>query len=203
MDHDYRVVKCDDGKYRWIYDLDLKKNPAVLKTVFAVLGISFLVLFVFLSLLSIRDHQFMEMMRDMLPVILIVMAVVGVIAVISYAGIGIYYKWTFSFMYEMDDEGIRFRRIGSDAEKTEAIGNLSMLTGFVTGNLGLIGGGMNLAHNADAYSQFSKVRRVRAVPDYDLIKVDSLFLFNQVYVGPDDYDFVLEFIEARTGKPGR
>ena len=31
---------CPDGKYRWIYEFSMLKNPAVLRTVFKVLGIS-------------------------------------------------------------------------------------------------------------------------------------------------------------------
>lgn len=38
------------------------------------------------------------------------------------------------------------------------------------------------------------------VPERDLIKVHSPFLFNEVYVGKDDYDFVLEYIRNYTGK---
>ena len=34
-------VLCPDGKYRWVYDVPMLKNPSILLEVFWVLGISF------------------------------------------------------------------------------------------------------------------------------------------------------------------
>ena len=38
---EYRVKKFEDGKYRWLYDLDLRKNLSVLYTTIKVVLISF------------------------------------------------------------------------------------------------------------------------------------------------------------------
>ena len=202
MEYDFRVVKCDDGVYRWLYDLDFRKNPSVLYTVIFAVTLCYLLPLVILAVIFAIDGMFLQAMQDILPIYLLCGLALVVITACCYVGIGIYYKWTFSFMYEMDEEGIMFRRIGSDAEKTEAIGNLGMLTGMMTGNIGLIGSGMNMSLNQGSYSRFSKVYTVKACPERDLIKVNSFFLFNQVYVNPDDYGFVLEYIETRTGKTG-
>ena len=74
------------------------------------------------------------------------------------------------------------------------------MVGMMTGNYGLVGGGINLATGGAAYSKFSKVRSIKAIPEQDLIEVNSLFLHNSVYVYQEDYDFVKEFIEEYTGK---
>ena len=38
---DSRVTLCPDGKYRWVYEVPMLKNPSILYDVYKVLGISF------------------------------------------------------------------------------------------------------------------------------------------------------------------
>lgn len=41
---------------------------------------------------------------------------------------------------------------------------------------------------------------VKAFPERDLIKVNSPFLFNQIYVNKEDFDFVLDYINSHVKK---
>ena len=38
---DSRVTLCPDGKYHWVYEVPMLKNPSILIDVYKVLGISF------------------------------------------------------------------------------------------------------------------------------------------------------------------
>lgn len=198
---DYRVRKYDDGIYRWIYELDLKRNLSVLYTTLKVICFSILIPLVILLLIFLFEGNFLNALREILLIYILIGTVVLLIGFISYCAVGIYYKWVFTFYYEMDDEGITFKRIGSDKEKTETIGKLSAMIGAATGNLGLMGSGLSVI-DQNAHSKFSKVYSIKAIPERDLIKVNSLFLFNEVYVNKEDYDLVLEFIESHTNKVG-
>ncbi len=53
-----RPVLCPDGKYRWVYDMPMLKNPSVLFEVFWVLGISFGIVWLFVLLLGGCESHF-------------------------------------------------------------------------------------------------------------------------------------------------
>ena len=195
-----RVTKGDDGKYRWIYVLDLKNNPSVLYTVLKVVGISLVAPLLILMIIFASEGNLSSAMKELLPIYLIVGLVVAIISFISYYFVSKYYGGKMTFLYEMDEEGVTLNRSEEDSEKTKNIGTAAFLTGLATKNAGLMGSGAYNANYTSAHSKFSKVLSVKAVPERDLIKVHSPFLFNEVYVGKDDYDFVLEYIRNYTGK---
>ena len=68
-----------------------------------------------------------------------------------------------------------------------------MMAGAASGRLGTVGIGMN-AQRTELYSDFSKVRRVKAFPRRNLIKVNELFERNQVYAPSEDFAFVESYI---------
>ena len=193
---EYRVKKFEDGKYRWLYDLDLRKNLSILYTTIKVVLISFLVPLILLMIIFAIEGNLINALKDLLPIYFLIGIVLVFITLISYYIVVRYYKGRFSFMFEMDENGVTFKRFGSDAEKTETIGKITSIIGVATNNAGLVGGGLGLAASQTSTSYFSKVGSIKAIPERDLIKVNSLFLFNQVYVNKDDYQFVLDYIQS-------
>lgn len=195
-----KVVLCDDGKYRWMYRLDLKENHSVMHTVYMAVGICSLLPLVILSVIFLIDGEFINAMKTILPIYLLVMLVVAIITVVSYYAVKAHYGGAFTFLYEMDEEGIMFKRCEEDDEKTKEIGDIGAFIGAMTGNLGLVGTGTYMALSNGEYSRFSKVYSVKARPEWNLITVTSFMLFNSIYVNDEDYDFVLDYIKAHTGK---
>ena len=55
-------------------------------------------------------------------------------------------------------------------------------------------------YNNTAYSDFEKVYSVKSYKDKEVIKVNSPFLFNQIYVKKEDFDFVDSFIREHCPK---
>ena len=51
---DSRVTLYPDGKYRWVYEVPMLKNPSILIDVYKVLGISFGIVWLF-NVLIISD----------------------------------------------------------------------------------------------------------------------------------------------------
>lgn len=57
---------------------------------------------------------------------------------------------------------------------------------------------VNLFKNASTFYDFASVRKVKAVPHRDLIKVNELLTKNRIFVdAPEDYEFVLDYIRKR------
>ena len=52
----------------------------------------------------------------------------------------------------------------------------------------------------EMYSEFGKVRSVKACRRRNLIKVNGLLNHNQVYTEKEDFDFVLNYISSRVPK---
>ena len=50
------------------------------------------------------------------------------------------------------------------------------------------------------YSEFGKVRSVKACRRRNLIKVNEVLNHNQVYAEKEDFDFVLNYISSRVPK---
>ena len=113
-----RVTKYADGKYRWIYDLDMKKNKSILNTTIIVVLIAYCVPLILLMGIFAYEGNLIVATREVLPIYLMVGLVLIVITYFSYMIVGHYYKWTMSFMYEMDEDGVYFKRFGDDKEKS-------------------------------------------------------------------------------------
>ena len=52
------IYLCSDGKYRWIYEYDMLRNPALLITILKVMSLSFGIVMLFLILINLIDGNF-------------------------------------------------------------------------------------------------------------------------------------------------
>ncbi len=96
----------------------------------------------------------------------------------------------------MDEKGITHKQTPSQAKKAQKLGRITMIAGAASGSIGTIGAGMN-AQRTEMYSEFAKVRKVKAYPRRGLIKVNERLGHNQVYAAKEDYEFVSNYIVAR------
>ena len=193
---DDRVKKCDDGKYRWIYELSLSRNPSVFYTLCKVVIISYFAPLLVLMVVSAREGSMIDTLKWIAPIYLLCGLVLAIVVGLTYYFIYRYYNGSFTFLYEMDEESITLNRYGDDVDKTKLIGQISALTGVLTGSAGLAGSGSYVAASNSARSNFRSVYSIKPYPERDLIKVNSPFLFNEIYVNKQDYDFVLEYIRS-------
>ena len=100
-------------------------------------------------------------------------------------------KYTVAF--EMDEKGVLHRQIDAQAKKAKKLGLLAAALGAASGRFTAAGAGL-MATRTELYSEFRRVRRVKAYPRRNLIKVNGLLSRNQVYAEPEDFPFVLDFI---------
>ena len=190
-----RVTLGDNGKYRWTYEMSLFKNPTIFLLVWKIFFFIFLGVF---AVVNISDFIKWgpEKALENLPVLgyllLGMTAVVGLGYLIYAAIMGGKYIVEF----EMDEKGITHKQTASQAKKAKKIGRVTMMAGAASGRIGNIGAGMN-AQRTEMYSDFSKVRKVKAYPRRSLIKVNERFGHNQVYAAKEDFEFVKNYIVAR------
>ena len=190
-----RVIFCEDGKYRWTYEMSLFKNPTIFLLVWKIFFFIFLGVFAVVNISDFIKWGAEKALQN-LPVLgylfLGITAVVGLGYLIYAAIMGGKYIVEF----EMDEKGVNHKQIASQARKAKKLGRATMIAGAASGRIGIVGAGMN-AQRTEMYSDFSKVRKIKAYPRRDLIKVNELFGHNQVYAAKEDFEFVKNYIASR------
>ena len=102
------ITMCTDGKYRWVYELNLYKNPAIIKEVGRVMLISLVIVLVLISGFQIIDGigtlaerlLFVAELAGILIVILVVITILGYL-LYSYMMGG-----TYCALFEMDENRV-------------------------------------------------------------------------------------------------
>lgn len=192
------IYLCGDGKYRWVYEMPILKNPTIFILVwkiffFILLGI-FAVTLIFDAFEGNLDgEQFLNTLKFM-GIFLAGMTVLVALGVLIYAAI---MGGKYVVMFEMDDDGINHKQLPKQVKKAEMIGFITALAGLATGNITTVGVGLTSSARSEMYSEFERVRSVKAYPRRHLIKVNERFGKNQVYAESADYDFVLNYIRKR------
>ncbi|MEE3386504.1 MAG: hypothetical protein VZR36_15860, partial [Prevotella sp.] len=80
-----RVMLCKDGKYRWIHEVNMFKNPSILLDVWKVLGTTMLIVIVIVGfILVISGDLDVDGMLGMGKAMLITAAIMAVLSIIGY-----------------------------------------------------------------------------------------------------------------------
>lgn len=192
------IYFCPDGKYRWIYEFSMLKNPSILITVFKVMALSFGIVAVFVFCLSLPDTIKHGIQLDLGDArILAILAIVFIaIIVISYLIVAWMYGWKYMVLFEMDEKKIVHIQLAKQFKKAEALGWLTAFAGAISGNLTTTGIGLVTAAKNTSTSEFKNVRKVIAKRRRETIYVNQLLSHNQVYAQKDDFSFVKDYIVA-------
>ena len=191
-----RVQLCQDGKYRWIYELNMYKNPSIIFVVFKIFGYIFLIAWAIMIIADLFRGEGWDMFWDNTKMMLIFCAVFSVLTILAYLLVAASYGGKYIVLFEMDEKGVLHRQIKSQVKKTQVMGWLTVLAGVRAGNLTTVGVGLNSATKTSSYSSFDHVRNVKAYRSRNLIKVNELLEKNQVYATDEDFDFVYDYIRS-------
>jgi hypothetical protein len=100
----------------------------------------------------------------------------------------------------MDEKGILHAQTSAQAKKARKLAAVTAGVGAATGHISAVAAGIN-ASRTEMYTEFASVKKVVPVPRRDLVKLNQTLYRNQVYVLPEDFEFVLSYIRAHV--PGR
>ena len=187
-----RVTMGEDGKYRWVYEVNLLTDPTIFLTVWKILFFIFLGIFVVANVADAVNWG-MEKVVENLPFfgyfLLGMTTVVGIGCLIYAAVMG----GKYCVLFEMDEKGVNHQQTPRQAKKARELAAVTAAVGAASGSLTAAGVGMNAART-EMYSEFAKVRRVKSYPRRHLIKVNGLLEHNQVYAAGEDFAFVRDYI---------
>ena len=191
------IFLCPDGKYRWVYEMNLLKNPTVFLLVWKIFFFIVLGIFAFVAIIDAGDQSdfwwdgFLELAKIFGYILAGMTALVGVSCLLYAAMMG----GKYCVIFEMDEHGVNHKQLPSQAKKARVIAGLTVLAGAASGNLSTVGAGLGAART-EMYSEFAKVRKVKAYPRRHVIKVNERLNHNQVYAAKEDFAFVESFIRA-------
>ena len=116
------IYLCPDGKYRWIYEYKMLKNPAILITVMKVILLSYGIVMGFMVILNLLGGDFRYWNRSdfvsFFGGFLILLVVLLVLGVISYLILAAIYGWSYQVLLTMDEDGVELMQMQKDFQKS-------------------------------------------------------------------------------------
>lgn len=184
-----------DGKYRWVYEVNMLTNYSILFDVWKVLGISMGILVLLFVVIAVFDGDWdVDMLIGMastLGIVALVMLVLGLIGYFVYAAIS---GWKYAVLFIMDEKEVVHQQMPNTVKKGQLIGALTILAGLASGRPGVVGTGVLAQSRMSMISTLADVERLIPCRRMNLIKVNQRFAKNRIYVNDEDFDFVYNFL---------
>ena len=184
-----------DGRYRWVYEVHLLKNYAILWEVYKALFVTCIICHLLVGCMGFCSDGF-DAIKMLIPTPKVFLIVVGAVLVAGALGYFVYAAmcgWKYVVRFTMDDKEVVHEQMPRQAKKAQVISTLSVLAGLMSKRPGVVGAGM-LAARTTSVSTFNSVKWIKAVRKSNLIKINETLSRNQVYVEDVDFDFVYQFI---------
>jgi len=194
------IEQDQHGVLRWVYELNLWKNPTVLITVAKVLLLSLFIVCLIIFFILLADDGFMPALRFLLPFLGITGGIMAGLLILGYLLYILIVGGKYCVLFEMDSKKIVHRQIQSQYQKAQVLGLLTAFLGAAAGNPTVTGAGLLSATRQSLTTRFSSVRRIKIVKRRHVIYLAEAFTRNQVYAESDDFDQICEFILSHCPK---
>ncbi len=193
------ITMCTDGKYRWVYELNLYKNPAIIKEVGRVMFISLVIVLALILGFQMIDGigTFAEKLQFVAELAGILVAILLVITVLGYLLYSYMMGGTYCALFEMDENGVCNKAQEKHIKKAELISAITVIAGLAGGRPGVIGTGMLASARSSMYTRFDSVKELEILPKQHLIRLNEKLSRNQVYAEDEDFAFVADYIRLR------
>ena len=191
------IKKCDDDTYRWTYEFNMLTNPIILWTVLKIFLLVLIGMWIVFGVFRIGDEGFTGAFVEEARALAIPAIILFGLSIVSYIILACIYGWKYCVLFEMNEEGVKHIQMSKQFKKAEALGWLTAMAGAVANNPGTVGTGILSATKNMQVSEFSKVKRMKVLKVFHTIKLDSPLNHNQIYVEPEDFEFVKDYIEKR------
>lgn len=190
-----RVTLCQDGKYRWVYEVNMLTNYSILFDVWKVFGITIVILVVLFSIIFLFTGELnLDTIIGMGKGIVCAAGVLGVLSIIGYLVYAAMSGWKYVVLFIMDEKEVTHQQMPRAVKKAQIIGALTVLAGLASGRPGVVGTGILSQSRSSMTSTLANVQRLIPSRRMNLIKVNQTLSKNRVYVSDEDFDFVYDFL---------
>ena len=128
------IMMYPDGKYRWVYELNLYKSSAIFSEILKVLGITLVIVMLLIGIFSLMDGDgIMDTLKFLGEMGGILLAIFIPLSIVSYLIYAYVTGGKYCVVFEMDEKGITHIQHPKDVKKTKLIGALTVLAGIAGG----------------------------------------------------------------------
>lgn len=195
LSKDNRATLCPDGKYRWVYEVSMLKNPSILTDVFKVLGISIGIVWLFMVAITAYDGNLgLESLWFQTRLFLLILLLMMALGVVAHVIVAWTYDWKYKVRFTLDEREIIHEQLPRQMKKAKMLGLLTTIVGLLTRRPSVAGAGMLSSSHSTSTSTLAQVTRLIPCRRRNLIKVNQPLNKNRVYVTDEDFDFVYRFL---------
>ncbi|MCR4853883.1 MAG: hypothetical protein K5893_09870 [Prevotella sp.] len=192
---DDRVRLYPDGKYRWVYEVPMLRNPSILIDVYKVLGISFGIVWLFvITLIGCDGDLDLKTFGSFTSGFLLLILFFFVLGYVAYFILAWSYGWKYVVLFILDEKEVVHQQMPRQVKKSQVLNDLVILAGALSGRPGVAGAGFLAQSRTSSTSVLANVKKVIPCRRMNLIKVNQLLNKNRVFVCDEDYDFVFNFL---------
>lgn len=185
------------GKLCWGYEVNMWKNPVILFTVMNILTLVVFVVGVFVTTLVALDDSFVAGFKLLGLFLLFGLGFMLLLGSLAYLILGLVYGGRYCVLFEMNDRGVNHIQMQKQFKKAQILSLLTMLAAAAAKNVSAAGAGLLAGSTQSIYSEFTSVRKLIPQRRQHCIKVNSLFVKNQIYATPEQFDYVWDYIVQR------
>lgn len=193
------VVMGGDGVLRWVYEMNMWKNPTLVITIWKVLLLAALAPALLVFFLNLGDgigSAFLAFSKIMG----IVFGVVTGLLLLAYPLVAMMNGGIYCVIFEMDDTSVKHIQMQKQFKKNQVLAMIVILAGVMTGNIQATAAGMLAGAKQSSLSSFEKVKSITVHEKRHVIYVNEKLSHNQVYADSADFAFVSNTIIGRCKK---
>jgi hypothetical protein len=193
------VVMGKDGVLRWVYEMNMWKNPTLVITIWKVLLLAALAPALLVFFLNLGDgigSAFLAFVKIMG----IVAGIVTGLMLLAYPLVAIMNGGLYCVIFEMDDKSVKHIQMQKQFQKNQLLSMVVILAGVMTGNIQATAAGMLAGSKQSTLSSFEKVKSITVNEKRHVIYVNEKLTHNQVYADAGDFEFIKNTIISRCKK---
>ena len=191
------ITMCSDGKYRWVYELDMYKSLAIIKELWRTILIAMVIVLAVMFVINIMDSGLMETLIFLAQAAAIMAGIFLVLSIIGYLVFAYIVGGKYCVVFEMDEAGVNHKQHEKHVKKVQLTGAITTLAGAAGGSLNTAGTGVLAASRTSMLTYFDEVKELEILPKEHLIRLNETLSRNQVYAEDEDFAFVASYIKAR------
>ena len=192
------ITMCQDGKYRWVYELNLYKSSVIIKELWRAMLISIVIVVLMMGVFSLFNgdslNEALQFLGEMAAILFGIFLVLSIVGYLIYAFL---VGGKYCVVFEMDEEGINHKQQEKHVKKAELIGAITAIAGIASGRPGVVGTGILAASRTSMLTSFDDVKELEILPKEHLIRLNETLSRNQVYAEDEDFTFVANYIKVR------
>ena len=169
-----------DGILRWVYEMNMWKNPTLVITIWKVLLLAALAPAFLVFLLTLSDGLGTAILVFS-KIMAIVAGIVTGLMLLAYPFVAIMNGGKYCVIFEMDDKSVKHIQMQKQFQKSQVLSMVVVLAGVMTGNIQATAAGMLAGSKQSSIRSFEKIKSITVNEKRHVIYVIGELSHNQIY----------------------